>query len=127
MTEIDLFSNHVVGRKIFVDTALRRQSILSINSDRYDFRRKLTKIINSFQEFFHFEQSEFEEIDDSTFAHRVTTLILRHSNKINLTHYPNIRALKLQCHTKQQFNQTINQSQLEHLYIGHAFYECDTR
>ncbi|CAF1000610.1 unnamed protein product [Rotaria sordida] len=83
--------------------------------------------INICSKFFHFEQSAFEEIDDSTFAHRVTTLIIRHSNKINLTHYPNLRALKLQCPTKQQFKQTINQSQLEHLYIGHAFYECDTR
>ncbi|CAF2628429.1 unnamed protein product [Rotaria sp. Silwood2] len=92
----------------------------------FGLNSRLTKVINSFQEF-HFEQPEFEKIDDSPFAHHVTTLVIQHSNKIDLTRYPKLRALKLQWPTKQQCNQTINQFQLEHLYIGHANYEGDTQ
>ncbi|CAF1016669.1 unnamed protein product [Rotaria sp. Silwood1] len=92
----------------------------------FGLNSRLTKIIESLQEF-HFEQSELEKIDDSAFAHRITTLVIRHSNNIDLNRYPKLRALKLQWPTKQQCNQTINQSQLEHLYIGHSLYEGDTQ
>jgi len=86
---------------------------------------RLTNIINSFQAF-HFEQRQSKNIDDSAFAHRITTLIIRHSDPINLSLYPNLQALKLEWPSQQQCNQAIYQSQLKHLYIGHAFHEGDT-
>jgi hypothetical protein len=85
----------------------------------------LTTIINSFQAFY-FEQRQSKNIDDSVFADRITTLIIRHSDPIDLSLYPNLQALKLEWPSQQQCNQTIDQSQLKHLYIGHAFHEGDT-
>jgi hypothetical protein len=90
-----------------------------------DLNSRLTKIINSFQAI-QFEQRQSEDIDDSIFADRVTTLIVRHSDPIDLSRYPNLQALKLEWPSLQQCNQTIHQSQLKHLYIGHAFREGDT-
>jgi hypothetical protein len=90
-----------------------------------DLNSRLTNILNSFQGF-HFEQRQSEDIDNSAFADRVTTLIVRHSDPIELSRYPNLQALKLEWPSQQQCNQTIHQSQLKHLYIGHALHEGDT-
>ena len=59
----------------------------------FGLNRRLTRVINSFQGF-RFEQSDLENIDDSAFAHRVTTLVVRHSNSIDLNHYPQLCAFK---------------------------------
>ena len=91
----------------------------------FGLNSRLTTIINSFQGF-RFEQSEYEVIDASSFAHRITTLVIRHSNPIDLTRYPHLLALKLEWPNRQQCSQTIHQSQLEHLHIGHASCESDT-
>jgi hypothetical protein len=86
---------------------------------------RLTTIINSIQAF-HFEQRQSENIDDSAFADRVKTLIVRHSDPIDLSHYSNLQVLKLEWPSQQQCNQTLYQNQLKHLYIGHASHEGST-
>jgi hypothetical protein len=86
---------------------------------------RLTRIINSFQGF-RFEQSDFENIDDSAFADYIMTLVVRHSNQIDLSRYPKLRALKLEWPSRRQCEQTIRQSHLEHLHVGHAYSEFDT-
>ena len=85
---------------------------------------RLTTVINSIRTFC-LEQRQSDDINHAGFSDRVTTLIVRHSESIDLSHYPNLEGLKLEWPCEQQLEQMQRQSQLKHLYIGHALDETD--
>ena len=65
-------------------------------------------------------QQDSNSSDDSPFVDRITALSIRHSRPIDLAPYFDLQALKLQSPTHQQCQQAMEQSQLEHLYIGRS-------